>query len=255
MQLDGAVALVTGSADRIGRAIALSLAEAGADVVVHHRDSEPAARATADAIAYFDRRAVVVQADLTLPADVERLFEESVAGLGRLDLLVNSAAMFKKQRFAAVGVDDWDRTLAVNLRAPFLCMQHAQPLLADRAHRAGATGLVVNIADLSGQFPWRGYVQHGVSKAGLLHLTAIAARELGPDVRVNAIVPGPILPPPGLDEASPEWHAMGNSLPLGRVGDPQDVARAVRFLAESDYVTGAVIHVDGGQHLLGPAGH
>ena len=253
MKLEGAVALVTGSGHRVGRAIALELARAGAHQVVHYNSSQNEAAETRQRAEALGVEAMVVQANVADPDEIAGLVAQVEARFGRLDVLVNSAASFKKQSFHRIGVADWDRTMNVNLRGPFLMLQAAASLLG--AEERGAPGSAVNIADLSGQFPWRGYIQHGVSKAGLLHLTRIAARELGPKVRVNAVIPGPVLPPPGVDPESDDWQRRGDDIPAGRTGDPQHVARAVRFLCENQFVTGATLHVDGGEHLLGPAGH
>ncbi len=255
MDLRGRVALVTGAGHRVGRSIALALAGGGADVVVHYGGSRAAAEATAAEIAALGVSAVAWPADLADPAAIAGLFERVADRFGRLDVLVNSAATFRKQPFARVTAADWDAALAVNLRAPFLCMQHAAPLMRAAPRPGGAPALVVNLADLSGVYPWRGYVQHGVSKAGLLHLTRIAARELAPDVRVNAVVPGAILPPPGVDPEGDLWREIGGAAPLARPGHPDLVASAVLFLAANDYVTGAALPVDGGEHLVGPINH
>lgn len=255
MELKGAVALVTGAGHRVGRAIALALAGAGADVVVHYGGSRAAAEATAAEIAGLGVAAEAWPADLADPAAIAGLFERVTDRFGRLDVLVNSAATFRKQSFGRVSAADWDAALAVNLRAPFLCTQHAAPLMRAAARPGGAPRLVVNLADLSGVYPWKGYVQHGVSKAGLLHLTRIAARELAPDIRVNAVVPGAILPPPGVDPDGDLWQAMGGAAPLGRPGHPDRVGEAVVFLAANDYITGVALPVDGGEHLVGPINH
>jgi pteridine reductase len=171
---------------------------------------------------------------------------------GRLDVLVNSAARFDRQPFEAITVADWERSLAVNLRAPFLCAQHAAPLMRSSARPEGETALIVNISDLSGVYPWIGYTQHGVSKAGLLHLTKITARELAPHIRVNAIIPGPLLPPPGVSEDSAGWQAIIERVPLQRSGGVEPVADTVLYLAHSDFITGAAINLDAGEALIGP---
>lgn len=255
MRLEGAVALVTGSARRVGRAILLELAAAGADVVVHSTAGGEAAERTAAEARAHGVRAEALAADLADPAAVARLFAAAWDRFGRLDVLVNSAARFDAEPLEDVTAASWDREMAVTLRAPFLCAQAAAPLMRRSPRAAGDGALVVNLADLSGIHPWRGFVQHGVAKAGLLHLTRILARELAPDVRVNALVPGAILPPPGMDPGAAAWEAVARRVPLARTGEARDVARAVRFLAESPFVTGAVLAVDGGEGLLGPVGH
>lgn len=256
MKLNDTVALVTGAGRRLGRAIALGLADAGAHVVVHYGRSREAAGETAAAIRTRDREAIALSADLSRPDEIETLFREVGSRFGRLDVLVNSAASFERAPFGQITVESWDEVQAVNVRAPFLCTQHAACLMREVSGRTGSLGeshvpgAVVNLADLSGVTAWRGYVHHGVSKAALLHLTTTTARELGPDARVNAVVPGPILPPPGEDPEGDAWRARGERMPLGRTGEPGHVAGAVVFLAENDYVTGAHLFVDGGEHLL-----
>lgn len=253
--LAGRAALVTGAAVRVGRAIALGLAEAGADVVVHYGGSRAAAGETVRGAMAQGVRAVAIGADLADPAAVESLVDGAAAAFGRLDVVVNSAARFDRQKLADVRPADWDAALDVNLRAPFLIAQRAAPVLRSSPRPAGETALIVNMADLSGVYPWREHVQHGVSKAGVLHLTRILARELAPEIRVNAILPGAILPPPGVDPDG-EWGPLTRKrVPLARVGDPAAVVRTVLYFAQSPFVTGAVVNVDGGEGLLGPIGH
>jgi NAD(P)-dependent dehydrogenase (short-subunit alcohol dehydrogenase family) len=139
--------------------------------------------------------------------------------------------------------------MAVNLRAPFLCTQQAARLMRRSPRPDGQSAVVVNLADLSGLVPWSGYAHHGVSRAGLLQLTQATARELAPAIRVNAVVAGPILPPPGLDGAGEPWQRILRRVPLGRAGRPDEVAQAVVFLATNAFTTGAILMVDGGEHL------
>lgn len=247
---------MTGAGRRLGRAIALALGRAGCDVAVHYRSSRAAAEATVAELRALGRDAEALGADLTKPADIDALFADLASRFGGLDILVNSAASFERAALADIGWEDWDRVLAINARAPLLCLQRSLPLFAARARRPGrqdgarAPAAVINLGDLSGQTPWRGYAHHGASKAALLHLTRCAARELAPEVRVNALVPGPILPPPGEEEGDPAWEARGQRLPLGRTGRPEEVADAVLFLARCEFVTGVALLVDGGEHLL-----
>ncbi|MCZ0935168.1 MAG: SDR family oxidoreductase [Gemmatimonadetes bacterium] len=256
MKLEGAVALVTGGARRLGRALSLGLAEAGCDIFIHYRSSAEAADRTAKDVRALGRRAATAAADLSRPEHIDGLFEAFDAAFGRLDILVNSAASFERTPFGEATVAEWDAALALNLRAPFLMTQRAAVRMRAVTERRGtqgeprAPGVIINMSDMSALAAWKGFAPHGVSKAGLLHLTALAARELGAEVRANAIIPGPILPPPGETEEDLAWREKGRRTPLGRTGDPEHVAHAARFLAENDYVTGATIHVDGGEHLL-----
>lgn len=254
MQLKDRVAVVTGAAHRLGKAVAAALAEQGCHLVVHYGRSEEQAAQTVEELSNLGVEAVALSADLSLEQEIEGLFDRIESHFGRLDILVNSAASFERQAFESVAAADWDRVMEVNLRAPFLCARQGVRLMAAGHLAGGPPGMILNIVDLSAVSAWPGYVQHGVSKAGLLHLTRIMARELGPAVRVNAILPGAILPPPGLKTESEEWRQMGESLPVGRTGEPAQVGHTAVFLAENDFITGEVIYVDGGEHLLG-AGH
>lgn len=247
MNLTGSVALVTGAAHRLGRAIALALAREGASIALHYGGSADAAGQTRDEIAALGVGVRTFQADLADPAQIGPLVEAVLGHFGRLDVLVNSAASFRKQRFDAISADDWDAVMAVNLRAPFLLSQAAARVMQ-------RPGLIVNITDLSGLNPWTGYAHHAVSKAGLVHLTKIAARELGPRIRVNTIAPGAILPPPGMDDNDPRWEALLDRTPMKRGGNPEDIGRAVVFLAKNDGLTGVVLPVDGGDNLRGGIG-
>ncbi|HMM29625.1 MAG TPA: SDR family oxidoreductase [Aggregatilineaceae bacterium] len=255
MDLEHKVALVTGGAHRVGKAIALALADAGAHVVIHYGSSEAEAHETVRELKSRGVQALAVQADLGDPAAIKRLFEAVSERFNRLDILVNSAANFVKQPFDEVTLDDWKTVMQVNLRAPFFCTQQAARLMRAVHRPADQPAAIVNISDLAGVYPWRDFVQHGVAKAGLIHLTKISARELGPDVRVNAITPGAILPPSNLSPDSPRWKRMGESVPLLRTGHPDYVAQTAIFLAQNDYITGAVIPVDGGEHLIGVGIH
>lgn len=249
MDLNHKVALVTGAAQRIGRAIALGLARQGAGVIVHYGRSEDAARETADEIRALGVPCWLGQADLRQADEIDRLFETLRAEVPRLDVLVNSAATFQSKPFLDITAEEWDTTLAVNLRAPFLLTQRAAAWMRDSSRPDGESGLVVNLVDLAGVQAWCGFTHHGVSKAGLLHLTRLAARELAPQVRANAIVPGAILPPPGMDEDSEEWQAIQQRVPLRRAGSPELVASIIVQLVGNEFLNGAVIHLDGGERL------
>ena len=227
----------------MGRALSLALAEAGADVIVHYNASASEAKSVAREIEGLGRRALPVQADVSHGADVRRMLREVEAAWGRLDILVNSAASFESAPFLEISEADWDRVLAVNLKGPFLLMQSAAPML-----RAGGEGVIVNIADLSAFQPWPSYAHHAVSKAGLVHLTRVAARALGPSIRVNCIAPGTVLPPEGYTGIGSD--GTSDRRVVAPAGTPEDVTRALLFLIESSFVTGQTIVVDGGRLLL-----
>ena len=236
------VALVTGGGVRIGRAIALGLAESGYDLVLGYNTSGTGAEEVAEAAREFGRRARTVQADLSGESGALRLGAAAADTFGRLDLLVNSASGFAAGDLLEVTADEWDAVMALNLRAPFLLVRETAGLLR------AARGSVVNIADLAGLRPWTSHPHHSVSKAALLHLTKVMARRLAPEVRVNAIAPGVVLPPDDYSEARVE--RLRRTVPLGRIGSPDDVVAAVRFLAGAEYVTGEVVVVDGGAGLV-----
>ena len=236
-------ALVTGGGVRVGRAITLALAEAGYDVVINYRSSEGPAREVADLVEATGPRAWTVQGDLGDPETATRLASAVRDGPGRLDLLVNSAANFFSTSLLDVDHDEWDAVHGVNLRGPHLLTRACAELL-----RASG-GSVVNIADHMGITPWVRYGHHSTAKAALVHLTKVQALALAPEVRVNAVAPGLVLAPDGLDEE--RLAAEIRRTPLGRSGTPQDVAEAVLFLARAPFVTGHLLVVDGGATLRG----
>jgi pteridine reductase len=243
MELNGKTALVTGSARRLGREIARALAEAGSAVAVHHHASADAAREVVADLRARGVRADAFQSDLTDPTQIVSLFSEIESTLGSIDILVNNAAIFQHKPAMEITPEDWDAVLDLNLRAPFFCSQRAAAQMGARG------GVIINIADVAAFQPWPGYAHHCVSKAGLVAMTRVLARALAPRVRVNAVAPGPVLPPDDLDRAGRE--ELAELTALKRLGAPADVSRAVRFLIESDYITGETIVVDGGKMLRG----
>ncbi len=251
MQIEGKVALVTGAAHRVGKAIAAALVREGAHIVVHYGGSADAAQQAAREFEAQGVRVLVQQADLRDPGDIDRLLARVDVTFGRLDILVNSAANFVKRPFADSTVEDWKDVMQTNLRAPFLLTQRAAALMRRIERPADQPAAIVNIADMSGLHYWPGYIMHGMSKAGIIHLTRLTAAELAPAIRVNAVAPGAVLPPQGMSEDSARWRELGARVPLKRTGSAEDVAQAVLFLARHDYITGALIPVDGGEHLIG----
>lgn len=236
----GKVAVVTGAAHRLGREIALALADAGAHIAVHYHGAAAEAAQTAAEIEQRGVRAVVVQADLRLPDAPDQVFAAAEAALGGVAILINSAASMEPADVLTVSRAAWQQVLDLNLNAPFFLAQRAAPNM-----RAGGGGAIVNIADLAGLQPWARYPAHSVSKAGLIMATRVLAKALAPDIRVNAIAPGPVLKPDGWDDA--RWQAVGARTLLKRAGSGYDVARAVLYLVQADYVTGETLVVDGGR--------
>lgn len=238
--LEGKVALVTGAGKRLGRAVAVRLAEEGTDVVVHYLSSQRDAQDAVKEIEMLGRRAVAIGADLSSVAENKRLIDEAGKYFGRLDILVNSAANFLPASMISTTEQIWDAALETNLRSPFFCAQAAAPWLRR------TQGVIVNFADTGGLLGWAGYIPHSVSKAGVIMLTKVLAKALAPEVRVNAIAPGTIT----MEGDSPELEADFIKLaPLRRSGRPQDITDTVLFLVQSKFITGQVLVVDGGRTL------
>ena len=243
VELRGKVALVTGGGIRVGRALALALGDRGATVAVHFNASKAGADEVVASIAKSGGKAKAFGADLSDPTAPSGLINAVVKALGQLDVLVNSAAIMLRTPFGEVEAGDWDRMFAINLRAPFLLSQEAAP------HLRRARGAIVNIADLAAFETWPGYIPHGITKAGVVQMTRNLARILAPEVRVNSIAPGAVLRPEGWSDK--DSARLRETTPLKRSGTPEDVAKAMLFLLDSEYVTGETIVVDGGRHVRG----
>jgi pteridine reductase len=240
MELASRIALVTGAGRRLGRALALALARRGMHLAIHYHASAGEARVTQDAARELGVTAELFQADLADADAARRLPAQVAARFGRLDVLVNSAGIMTKATVEETTPEMWDGIMAVNLRAMFFVVQGALPWLRP------AGGRVVNLADVGGLEPWPRYAAHCVSKAGVVMLTKTLARALAPEVTVNAIAPGAVLPPEEWDAAAREH--LARTTPLKRLGTPGDVAGALLYLLEAgDYVTGETLVVDGGR--------
>jgi pteridine reductase len=242
-ELTGKVALVTGGAVRVGLEIARALADAGADVAIGYRRSAAEARAAVRDLEARGVRAAALRADVARPREARALVAAAVRRLGRLDILVNNAALFFRTPVLTTTIVQFDRLLAVNLRAPFFLSQAAARAMGRRG------GRIINIADVGAVRAWAGYVPYGISKAGVLMLTRGLAAALAPRIQVNAVAPGVVLLPEGFPRVS--GRRLTARIPMGRRGRPADVAQAVRFFATcSDYITGQVLFVDGGMSVL-----
>jgi pteridine reductase len=242
MNPEDRVALVTGGARRVGRAFCLALARAGAHVVLNYRTSRQAADETAAELRALGVKVLPFQADISQPDQVEAMVEAARQQLGRIDIVINSAALFERTPFPDAPVETWRRVLDVNLTGPFVVARAVAPLML-----AQGEGVIINVVDIMAFRRSRTYVAHGVSKAGLKALTETLAVLLAPTVRVNAVMPGPVLPPPDYTPEQIEYVA-GRTL-LKRWGSPDDVARGALFLIENDYITGHMLAVDGGELL------
>jgi pteridine reductase len=243
--LSGKVVIVTGGAKRVGAAIVRRLHGAGASVMVHHRGSQDAAKAlVAELNKARANSAASVRADLLNLNAVAELVKTTVERFGGLDVLVNNASTFYPTPVGEIKSTDWDDLIGTNLKAPLFLAQAAAP------HLRKTHGCIVNITDIHAERPLKRYVVYSVAKAGLAGLTRSLARELGPDVRVNGVAPGPILwPDDGSYDEVARQRVVSHTL-LKRTGEPEDIARTVHFLvAEAPYITGQVIAVDGGRSV------
>lgn len=241
MELKGKTVLVTGSAKRVGKTIALTLAKRGADLVINYQRSQKEAEEAAQEIQQFGVRALAVRANVSVAQEVQAMIRQAVHHFGRLDVLVNNAAIFYPTPFGRLTEKDWDEMIGINLKGSFLCAKYA----ADEMLKLGG-GKIINIADWSGVRPYVDYLPYCVSKAGVIALTKALAVTLAPTIQVNCIAPGPVMLPEDLTEK--ERAEVLAKTPLKRTGSPEDIANTVQFLIEgSDFITGSMITVDGGR--------
>lgn len=243
MDIKNRVVIVTGGAKRVGREISLHMANLGAKVVVNYNTSSDEAEALRKRIEATGADCITCKADISQGSQVDALVQSALEGFGRIDILVNNSAIFYQTEFLKATEDDWDAFMNVNLKGAFLCTQK----VAREFMRQGY-GKIVNIVDVAGERPWKNYTPYCVSKAGLIMLTKASAKELAPNVQVNAVAPGPVMLPDDWSEEDKRKN-IDRTL-LKREGSPMEVARAVEYLIESDFVTGEVLYVDGGQRLL-----
>ena len=238
------VVLVTGAAKRLGRSIALDLGANGFDVAVHYRASAAEADEVVLELTRLGVGAAAFGADLSSEPACRGLVPETVARLGRLDAIVNNASSFFPTPVGAITAEAWDDLIGTNLRAPLFLAQAAAPALRK------AQGAIVNIADIHAERPLKNFVAYSIAKAGLIGMTRSLARELAPEVRVNAVAPGPVLWPDDASFDELSRQRIISHTPLRREGEPEDIAKAVHFLlADATYVTGETINVDGGRHV------
>jgi pteridine reductase len=240
-KLQGRVALVTGAGKRLGRAIALRLAQEGADVAVHYGTSVEGANEVVAQIRKLGRHAEAFPAEMMDVEAVRKLVASVVTHFGRLDILVNSASNFLQTKFSEITEAIWDNSLDANLKGPFFCAQAAAPHLAKSGH-----GAIMNMADIAGLSGWRDFIPYSISKAGVILMTRVLAKELAPAVRVNAIAPGTITMPGDAAELEEEFVRKA---PLRRSGRRDDVTDAVIYLATAEFVTGQLLVLDGGKTL------
>lgn len=245
MEASGKVALVTGAARRVGRAIALELAQLGCDVALHYRHSAAEAAKVGDEVRHLGRRALLVAGDLADPAAPAAMVDQTGRELGRLDILVNNASDFSDVELDDWTDDHWETVFRVNLFAPAMLAKAAVPLM----QRGGNSGRIINLADILADRPIRRFAAYCASKAAVVSLTRSLARELAPGITVNAIAPGIAVFPDHYGQELRE--KLIRQVPLKRAGSPEEIAATVGFLvAQGDYITGQVLNVDGGRSIV-----
>jgi len=242
MDPKGKTALITGGAVRVGRAITLGLARAGANVVINYHRSAGPAEETAAAARQFGVEALAMQANVADQEEVERMVAAAVARFGGVDILVNSASLWRATPFPTEDVSDWHLVKNILIDGAFYCANAVAPLM-----RAAGEGAIINIVDRAAYGPWPDFIAHSVGKTALLALNRQLALELAPEVCVNAVSPGPVMPPPDYSPETVERFAQ-NTL-LNRWGTPEDIAGAVLFFVRANYITGEDIAVDGGERF------
>ena len=243
MNLSGKTAIVTGGAVRLGRAIALSLAEAGMRVCLHYSSSHQDAEETADQIRALGVDVTLVQADFRKSTSAaKQVMDAAVDAFGSVDVLINNAAIFEAGSLETTTEDQWDRHIDINLKTPFFLAQAFA-----RQLESGQRAHIINIADWRATRPGTDHLAYTLTKSGLVTLTKSLAQSLAPHVQVNAIAPGAILPPPGAE--ADHLERLASAIPLKRTGSPDDITGALLYLLQSDFITGEVLHVTGGEQL------
>lgn len=240
-RFNGKVALVTGGAHRVGKAIAHELGARGATLALHYNSSKDELDRTVAEFQAENIKTASFHGDLTQILTPDRIVHEVMAEFGRIDILVNSAAVMMRTPIGEVTVEEWDTMFAINTRAPFFLIQSCRDALK------ASNGCVVNIADIAAFESWPAYVPHSMTKAAVVQMTRSLAKALAPEIRVNAVAPGAVMMPESWDDGSRQ--RIVDSTPLKRIGDASDVAEAVVYLAAAQYVTGEVLVVDGGRSV------
>lgn len=243
MNIDGKIALVTGSAHRVGREIALKLAEHGAHIAVHYHTKKEEAQQTADHIRSIGQEVILLQGNISMRSDWLKMRRQIISKWKTIDILINNAAIFYRTPFMTVSEKDWDEFQNVNLKGTFWgCQVMGEVMYKNK------TGKIINIADVAAESVWPNYIPYCVSKAGVIALTKGLAKALAPYVTVNAVAPGTVLLAEMYDEE--EETRLVERTPLKRIGSPGDIANTVLFLLkDTDFITGEIIKVDGGRSL------
>ena len=242
MDLENKVALVTGAGVRIGQAVAVKLGQLGMRLVIHYHHSEEGAKQTIQRLPGKKSRHLVLQADLKDVSAIKELVHKAEKQAGPVSVLVNNAAEFFPTPLFSATEEEWDNLLALNLKAPFFLSQAVGEVM-----KSSGEGKIINMVDVSAERPWKSFLPYCASKAALISLTRGLARALSPEVQVNGIAPGTVLPPPEHNEMD-LTASVENSL-LKRIGKVEDIVQAVEYLLQSDFVTGTILPVDGGRSI------
>lgn len=243
MNLEGKIALVTGGARRVGKAISLALAFQGVTVLIHHRHPSAEADQTVEEIKRIQQHSNRYMADLSKTDEIRAMFDKIGSEYGGIDILVNNAAIFYPTPLHSITEKEWDDLMNTNLRGAFFASKFAVPLMNKRGG-----GKIINIADVSAENPWPNFPAYSISKSGIITMTKVLAKALAPKILVNAVAPGPVLFPDDFTETDMQ-KSIDKTL-LKRAGQPTDVSAAVLYLLQADYVTGEVLAVDGGRQLV-----
>ena len=242
MDLEKKVALVTGAGVRIGQAVAVKLGQLGMRLVIHYHHSEEGAKQTIQKLPGKNSRHLVLQADLKDVSAIKELVHKAEKQAGPVSVLVNNAAEFFPTPLFSATEEEWDNLLALNLKAPFFLSQAVGEVM-----KSSGEGKIINMVDVSAERPWKSFLPYCASKAALISLTKGLARALSPEVQVNGIAPGTVLPPPEHIEMD-LTASVENSL-LKRIGKAEDILQAIEYLLKSDFVTGTILPVDGGRSI------
>jgi pteridine reductase len=235
------LAVITGAAKRVGRSIALELASMNYAIGIHYHTSSDAAFELASQLTTNGVDTILLKADLTHPSTIEKMFDEISLSNHPFKILVNSASVMTRGNIKETSIAQWDHMMNLNLRATWLCIQHASHIMKEG-------GNIINISDSGAGHLWTNYAAYSISKAGLDVLTRMAAKSLAPAIRVNAIAPGLILRSENMEEV--DWDALVGKLPLKKSGTPEDISRAVRYLLQNEHITGHTLVIDGGYQLI-----
>lgn len=240
MILEGKNVLITGSAVRLGKRIALDLAQNGANIIIHYYKSLAAAKTTQKKIQSTGTKAEIIKADLRYPSEIKSLISTAIKSFGNLHILINSASVFYNTPLPKINAKQWNNILNINLSGVFFCSKYAGLHMLNNN-----MGKIINISDIGGIIPWKNYSAYCISKSAVIALTKSFAKELAPSVQVNAIAPGTVLLKK--NNKSEEKDRIASKNLLKRIGSPSDIINCIKFLIESDFITGSTFIIDGGQ--------